>query len=294
MSRRRFYASPDNISDSAITLSIDETHHLTHVLRMTPGDEAFVFDGCGQEYRCTFRGIKDSCAHLEIEDALSDAVESPLRLTLAQSLVKGEKFDFIIQKATELGVRSIAPLITRYSDVKVDEHQIERRLERWRRISLEALKQCGRRRLVDVESPQTLSRLLDSVAGVAHTDLPHAADLRDEDPAHAASLRNNRDDSTDRKPAACATSACATLLLFSERGGISITRALKDISTANSIVALVGPEGGWSDHEFDLLAERGAIAVSLGSRVLRTETAAIAAITLIQHVSGDLSTGEAQ
>lgn len=247
MSRRRFYASPGDVTDSVIILSNDETHHLTHVLRMTPGDEAFVFDGCGHEYKCTFRSINYSRAHLEIIGTLSDVVESAMHLTLAQALVRGEKFDFIIQKATELGVSSIVPLITRYADVKVDEQQVERRSERWRRISLEALKQCGRRRLVEIKTPRTLPQFLDSVA----------------------------DDEV--------------LLLFSERGGVVITKALADIPNSNSIVALVGPEGGWSGEELELLAARGAKAVSLGPRVLRTETAAVAAITLIQHLAGDLS-----
>lgn len=267
MSRRRFYASPDDIIDSSITLSADETHHLTHVLRVTPGEQAFVFDGCGREYKCTFRGIKDARAHLQLTEALADVVESPLQLTLAQSLAKGEKFDFIIQKATELGVSSIAPLITRYADVKLEEHLIERRLERWRRISLEALKQCGRRRLVEIATPRTLTQFL-------------------EDVAHAASSRADSSELADREPA-----ACATLLLFSERGGVAITKALEGIPTTASIVALVGPEGGWSDAELDLLTGQGAKSVSLGPRVLRTETAAVAAITLIQHLTGDLSAG---
>ncbi len=85
MARRRFYAPPDNITASSITLSNHETHHLIHVLRMTPGDEAFVFDGCGREYRCSFRRVEGNHAQLEIDAALCDVVESPLHLTLAQS-----------------------------------------------------------------------------------------------------------------------------------------------------------------------------------------------------------------
>src|SRR5262245_38391511 len=107
MSRRRFYAAPEDIG-AAITLSADETHHLIRVLRLTPGDEAFVFDGCGVEYKCSFAGVKNGRAVLEIADVLSAEVESPLKLTLAQALAKGEKFDFIVQKATELGVSRIA------------------------------------------------------------------------------------------------------------------------------------------------------------------------------------------
>ena len=270
MSRRRFYSPPEDIGDSSIALSTDETHHLTHVLRMTPGDHALVFDGSGHEYQCTFRGIIDNRAHLEITEALSDVVESPLQLTLAQALAKGEKFDLIIQKATELGVSRIVPLMTRYADVKLDDQLVTRRLERWRRISLEALKQCGRRRLVEIAAPFTLPQFLDDVA---HTDVAQAASLRIES-SHAAARK---------------LAARATLLLFSERGGIAITEALEGLPRSASIIALVGPEGGWSDDELDQADQHGAKPVSLGPRVLRTETAAVVAITLIQHLTGDLS-----
>jgi 16S rRNA (uracil1498-N3)-methyltransferase len=91
MARRRFYAPPEHITTTAAILSTHETHHLLHVLRMTPGDEAFVFDGCGSEYRCSFRKVENNRAQLEIADTLSDLVESPLHLTLAQALIKGDK-----------------------------------------------------------------------------------------------------------------------------------------------------------------------------------------------------------
>jgi 16S rRNA (uracil1498-N3)-methyltransferase len=141
--------------------------------------------------------------------------------------------------------------MTRYADVKLDDQLVERRLERWRRISLEALKQCGRRRLVDITAPRTLSQFLDSLA---HDD-----------------------------------AARVTLLLFSEQGGTAISRAIEQVPESNSIVAFVGPEGGWADDEIKLLVSRGAKSVSLGPRILRTETAAVVAITLSQHLAGDLS-----
>jgi 16S rRNA (uracil1498-N3)-methyltransferase len=112
MPRRRFYATPDAISGSTINLSRDETHHLTRVLRLRPGSEVFVFDGCGKEYRCSFLTVKDNRARIEICEALSDEVDSSIHITLAHGLAKGEKFDFIIQKATELGVSNIVPLVT--------------------------------------------------------------------------------------------------------------------------------------------------------------------------------------
>ena len=278
MSRRRFYATPEDISDSTITLSTNETHHLTHVLRMKPTDQAFVFDGCGHEYKCTFRSIADNRAQMDVTETLSDVVESPLQLTLAQALAKGEKFDLILQKATELGVSHIVPLVTRYADVKLDDQQTLRRVERWRRISLEALKQCGRRRLVEITTPQTLPKFLDSVT---HADVAQAAG---ENVAQAASLRIDSRETSGRKLA-----ACATLLLFSEKGGAAITEVLTEMPEPRAVVALVGPEGGWSDEEIEMLVSHGAKPVSLGPRVLRTETAAVVAITLIQHLTGDLS-----
>jgi 16S rRNA (uracil1498-N3)-methyltransferase len=262
MARRRFYVPPDNIDGSIVKLSADETHHLMHVLRMTPGDPAFVFDGCGNEYKCSFRCIKDDHAQLEIAgDALNDIVESPVDLTLAQALAKGEKFDFIIQKATELGVSRIAPLVTRFADVRLDDQQISRRVERWRRISLEALKQCGRRNLVEIAGPRTVPDFVDAT----RSSLPPQ-------PLHGFPS------ATD-----------PTLLLFSERGGLPLTEALADILKSSPVVALIGPEGGWSDDEVELLIEFGCKSVTLGPRVLRTETAAVVAVTLIQHALGGLS-----
>jgi 16S rRNA (uracil1498-N3)-methyltransferase len=249
MSRRRFYAPPDaisgTISGSPVELSADESHHLARVLRLGAGDEAFVFDGRGSEYLCRVVEASGKRARLEIIDALRDIVESPLDLTLGQALAKGEKFDLIVQKATELGVTRIVPLVTEHADVKVGDGQAGKRIERWERISLEALKQSGRRRLVEITRPVS---------------------VKDFKVLYASSL----------------------LLVLSERGGASISAAVSGASSAAKVAAMVGPEGGWSESELELLGEAGARFVSLGRRVLRTETAAIVAAALIQHALGDL------
>jgi len=253
MSRRRFYASPDDIDGSTVKLSPDETHHLTRVLRLGFGEEVFAFDGRGREYRCSFAALEHGCARLEISEELLDEVEPAVHITLAQALAKGEKFDFIVQKATELGVSVVVPLATAHADVKLSDERSEKRLDRWRRISLEALKQCGRRRLVEIAPPVALKDFLESGAGASYSRFP------------------------------------PVLLVFSERGGTSITEALARRVDNSAVVAMVGPEGGWSDEELTLLDGRGARAVTLGPRVLRAETAAVVAVTLIQHILGDLS-----
>lgn len=257
MSRRRFYATPDTINGSTINLSHEETHHLTRVLRLKSGSEVFVFDGCGNEYRCSFLKVKENRARLDIVDALSDEVDSSIHITLAHGIARGEKFDFIVQKATELGASNIVPLVTDHADVKLSDEKSEKRLERWRRISLEALKQCGRRRLVEISPPVTLKDFLNITQA-------QNSGIADSNPSRA-------------------------LLVFSERGGVSITAALSRSADKSSVTAMVGPEGGWSDEELMLLDERRAIAVTLGPRILRTETAAVVALTLIQHILGDLS-----
>src|SRR5215470_7338608 len=157
MSRHRFYAPPTEITGSSITLSPDETHHLARVLRLRPGDQVSVFNGLGAEYSCTVAHLSGNHATLEIIEQLTDEVESPLQLTLAQALAKGEKFDFIVQKATELGIRRIVPILTEHSDVRIADEKTLRRLGRWRRVALEAAKQCGRRLLVQIEPPLSLS-----------------------------------------------------------------------------------------------------------------------------------------
>jgi 16S rRNA (uracil1498-N3)-methyltransferase len=271
MQRRRFYTAPDAVSDSVIYLSSDESHHLARVLRLRGGDDAFAFDGCGREYRCRVASVDARGARLEIIEALADRVESPVALTLAQALTKGEKFDFIVQKATELGVRSIAPLITEQADVKLSDERAEKRAERWRRIALEALKQSGGRRLVDLQQPAALADFIASITG---------SERAAAEPGLAASEK---------------IAPPPALLVFSERGGRSISEALSKVnyteSVTESVVALIGPEGGWSDPELVLLESRGATFVTLGPRILRTETAALVAVTLIQHRLGDLSRG---
>lgn len=160
MTRRRFYAPPAAFADggAAVALSAEESRHLRDVLRLRAGDEAFVFDGEGREFLCVVaepggRGGRE--ARLEVRaPAEPQRPESPLDLTLAVGLLKGEKFDLVVQKATELGVTRIVPVMTKRADVRLrDERDAAARAERWRRLALEAAKQSGRARLPAVETP---------------------------------------------------------------------------------------------------------------------------------------------
>ncbi len=246
MTRHRFYLSPGSSATDSVLLDESESHHLKDVLRLRPGATVFVFDGAGHEYTCRIEGFEHRRARLAVLERTQPAVESPVDIILAQAITKGEKFDFIIQKATELGVRRVVPLMTVYAKSSSGKSVSVDRLERWRRIALEATKQCGRTQLTEIMQPKSLDRFL--------IELSHPA------------------------------------LLFSERGGSSLSvlqSSWRDRSS--SVCLLIGPEGGWQESELEAARSTGAVAVSLGPRILRTETAAIVAVCLVQHLWGDLS-----
>ncbi|MDT5294157.1 MAG: rRNA (uracil1498-N3)-methyltransferase [Acidobacteriota bacterium] len=278
MTRRRFYAprsafAPDG---AGVVLSEEESRHLRDVLRLRAGDEAYVFDGEGREFACVVAeaGGRKGGARLDVRGrAEPPRPESPLELTLAVALLKGEKFDLVVQKATELGAWRIVPVLTKRADVRLrDErdaarrvernaaHRVERdvahRVERWRRLALEAAKQSGRARVPSVETPVAFDAL---AAGESR-----GGELR---------------------------------ILFAERGGSDLdslvgvgldSLAAEGVARGSTITALIGPEGGWDDEELAQAGERGWTLITLGGRTLRAETAAITACVLLQHLFGDL------
>ena len=155
MTRRRFFAPPSafNFGKRTVMLTADEARHLREVLRLKPGDEVSVFDGEGKEFRARVAQARREFAELELEDEIEPArPESPLKITLAVALLKGEKFDLVVQKATELGVVKIVSLITRYADIKLrDESDAAKRVARWQRIALEVLHRFAREAIFEPE-----------------------------------------------------------------------------------------------------------------------------------------------
>ena len=253
MSRRRFYAEPQAFlhTPGQLTLSEDESRHLRDVLRLRAGEEAYVFDGEGREFACVVLepGGRKGAARLEVRGrAESPSPESPLRLTLAVALLKGEKFDLVVQKATELGVARVAPVLTRRADVRPrDAGDALKRVERWRRLALEAAKQSGRARVPTVGEPLDFEAFVKEGEG-------------------ADSLR----------------------VLFAERGGCGLNDLPRESPPPSAVNALVGPEGGWGDEEIELARAHGWAVVTLGGRTLRAETAAITVCALLQNLYGDL------
>jgi len=252
MTRRRFYAPSKafNADLSRVTLDADETQHLRKVLRLKTGDQVFVFDGQGREFRAEIQSVGREATQLRIRDEVkSETTESRLNLSMAVALLKGEKFDLIVQKLTELGVNRLIPVTTTRADVRLrSESDSSRRVDRWRKIVMEATKQCGRTRLMTIEPAMTLQSFI-------------------EQPAPAGEQR----------------------LLFGERDGTSLDQLIAATHEAPTVVsAVIGPEGGWAAEEIDQARAAGWEIVTLRGRTLRAETAAIAVATLLQHRFGDL------
>ncbi|HTG91215.1 MAG TPA: 16S rRNA (uracil(1498)-N(3))-methyltransferase [Pyrinomonadaceae bacterium] len=164
MTRRRFYAPPEAFDFHArqVSLGVEEARHLREVLRLKSGDGVSVFDGAGNEYNAVVvKAIRDS-AVLELGEITEPASqESPLHLTLALALLKGDKFDLVVQKATELGVNELVPVMTKFADIRLhDPSDASKRIARWQRIALEAAKQSGRAALPDIHVPVPFHELL--------------------------------------------------------------------------------------------------------------------------------------
>jgi 16S rRNA (uracil1498-N3)-methyltransferase len=252
MTRRRFYAPPEafSLETAGVVLGAEETRHLRYVLRLKAGDEVYLFDGVGKEFQSRIQTIgHDSTAVQILAQVEPASPESALDLTLAVALLKGDKFDLVIQKATELGVRRFIPVATSRADVRIrNDEDAERKRTRWQRIALEATKQCGRALVMNVPPAMTLENLLGD-----------------------AKIRGLR-------------------LVFAERAGTSFEKTFRETSSESAgIIALVGPEGGWSDEEIEQARAAEWKIVTLGGRILRAETAAIVIATLLQHRLGDLA-----
>ena len=244
MARTRLYIDA-NLGPGAVQeLDADRTRYLARVLRLRAGDTISVFDGGGSEYRATLSRITKNAATVNIGDLIETQVESNLRVHLVQGISRGERMDFVVQKATELGVKRITPVLTEYGVVKLDDKRAAKRREHWQKVAASACEQCGRVRLPLVDTPMSLKNWFGSPPEQVDTQLI---------------LRPGADKSL------CAISAPVT-----------------------KVCLLIGPEGGFSDSEYDDAASVGFDAVSLGPRILRTETAATAALAILQSKWGDL------
>ena len=240
----RVYVDEPVTAGKRLVVAGSAANHIARVLRLRSGDALTVFDGSGGEFGARVEEFRKDAVVVSVAEHRTLDRESPLSLTLAQGISRGERMDWIIQKATELGASRIVPVFTKRSVVRLDDKQAERKLQHWRAIAVSACEQCGRNRLPDVAPPVDFFDVLP--AGLSPGE---------------------------------------TRLLLSPTGDLRID-GLRDVG--KGITVLIGPEGGLEDVEQEAAVAAGFQAVRMGPRVLRTETAAIAALTIIQRYFGDL------
>lgn len=233
---------PDTLTSGVTTVLPEQaSHHLSKVLRMHVGRELIVFNGEGGEYNAVITDITKKHVAVDVNEFSDDDRESPLQLHLAIGVSRGERFEWVLQKATELGVTDITPLITERTEVKMNGDRGDKQYERWHNIIISACEQCQRNRLPNLHAPTSLQHLCET------TD----ADLK--------YVLHHRDSQT-----------------------------LPTNATPQSVLLLIGPEGGLSEQEIALARSHHFSPLTLGPRVLRTETAPIASISLVQYLWGDL------
>ena len=217
--------------------------HIARVLRLSAGDALIPFDGAGGEYTARIEAIGKGTVQVAVLERQLVDRESPLSLTLAQGVPRGERMDWVVQKATELGVSRLVPVLSEHSLVRLDPKQAQSKQRHWQGVAVAACEQSGRDRIPQVASPATLAQFL------------------------------------------LGLSPGGTRLLLSPEGAATLESLPPP---AGDLIVLIGPEGGLSEEEQRAARGQGFTALRLGPRVLRTETAAVATLALLQHRFGDL------
>lgn len=229
-----------------ITLTGEDAHHIARVLRMKPGESLVVCDGAGQDYACVLEETVKDAAVCRVEGISPSAGEPGTHVTLYMGLPKGDKMDFIVQKAVELGAAEIVPFLAARSVSRPDGKTLQKKRERWRKIAREAAMQCGRGRIPAVGEP--VSQAQAAVAAAAHD---------------------------------------IALFLYENERETGIRRVLAG-RRPRTVALMIGPEGGFAPEEAEAAVGAGMQSVSLGPRILRCETAPLAALAAVMYETGNL------
>ncbi|MGG6314321.1 16S rRNA (uracil(1498)-N(3))-methyltransferase [Paenibacillus macerans] len=250
---QRYFVEPAQFGEREVTITGEDARHIGRVMRSKPGDKLIVSDGVSREVLAEILTIEPQEVTAAIIDALAASGEPWLKVTVAQSLPKGDKMETVIQKCTEIGATSFLPFLSERTVVQYDSKKEEKRLGRWKKISKEAAEQAHRSKIPAVDMPVKWDELLAAVKGY---------DL--------------------------------VCLCYEKEEGQQLRDVLKPFAEklvpeqTYKVAVVVGPEGGFTEEEVREAELAGAVSVGLGRRILRTETAAMAALTCIMYESGEM------
>ena len=238
---QQFFADPSRIQGNNIYIEGADVNHMKNVLRMKPGEDVRVNYGQGKMYLCCVSAYEEERAVLDILKELDSDTELPSRIVLFQGLPKGDKMEMIVQKAVELGAYSIVPFAAKRSVVRLDEKKAAKKQARWQAIAKGAAEQSGRSIIPEVKSILTFAEALEASKELDVLLIPYEL----------------------------------------EEGMKETARIIEAIRPGQSVGIFIGPEGGFEEEEVELAKKAGASAVSLGKRILRTETAGLMALSVL-------------
>ncbi len=239
---QRYFVKPEQMSNHTVAIEGDDVAHITRVMRMRKGDQIICSNGQGRDVLAEIDSVQGQMVLAKILEELPADRELPVHVTIAQSLPKGEKMDWIVQKSTELGARCIIPFISARTVVQWDASKISKRLHRWRRIAKEAAEQSQRSILPIIETPVDWSQLI------------------------AKSREMN-----------------LVMIAYEGEGTTPLNKVLPACQPGGNILLVIGPEGGFEPEEVEIAMASGMKAVSLGRRILRTETASLYGLAAISY-----------
>ena len=246
---RRFFTDPAYVDENTAQI-IEDAEHITRVLRMKVGDEILLFDGTGYEYKAVLTVIDSKECQAKILGKYHSAQEPQIQVTIFQGLPKSGKMEVIIQKAVELGVFDIVPMITERCVAKMEtDKKVTEKLKRWNRIALEAAKQCGRGRVPQVLPPVPFHTAVQKAVNMDLGLMPYE--------------------------------------ILGHQGDRSLKKILQSVSCKN-IGILIGPEGGFSDAEAEQAKQMGIMLTGLGKRILRTETVSGTLLSIIMYEKNEM------
>lgn len=250
---QRYFIDPAQFGDKVVSITGEDARHIGKVMRSKPEDKLIVTDGNAREALVEIVEIEAQQVTARIIEMLEASGEPRVQVTVAQSLPKGDKMEIVIQKCTEIGASSFQPFMSERTVVQYDPKKEEKRTARWRKIAKEAAEQAHRSKIPAIESPASWKELL---AKLPEYDLACVCYEKE----HGQQLRD-------------------VLKPFAQRLGIG---------APSRVMIMIGPEGGFTEQEIEQLEAAGAVSIGLGRRILRTETAGMAALTCIMYETGEM------
>ena len=248
---RRFYVEKIIPGTGFISITGKEARHIRNVLRMKKGEMLILMDREGQSFEATIGEVHYKEVKVTITKTIPPLPSSPVKISLAQALIKSHPMEYLIQKVTELGIHSIHPFYSERTVIQLKSAHLKNKMDRWMEIMKSACKQCGRVTLPDLNTPLLFEEMIKEV--------PDTKTLK--------------------------------ILLWEDEDKVDLKRLLTSMILATHVFVIVGPEGGFTLNEINLAKDAGFYIVSLGNRILRAETAAVSSLSIIQYEWGDLNVG---